>query len=294
MEIAIVQLGSWGDNINSTLMLEPIKKAHPGCTIEVHTTSLYQSAFRNNPHIDKITAYPCGSKTECFDLYNTIPIQVAAMGYDRVFTPAPILCLDRTSLRHPELGNNLICSFVRCLEEAGIEYDWPVRTVMQLEPDEVQNVDNWVSMAQIQLADHQTVLMEVQGESGQSFWNHTWTMAAVRHLMRRPRTNVIISRRDKTKEVVLLEKEFPKRVYWAGALSIRECAELYNRCDAFLSISSGLSNACNTNHCRQDLTWVETVNSPTVTSAPIRATGKVFWYENNIQAFLRTLARSGL
>lgn len=294
MKIAFVQLGSWGDCINSTLMLRPIRWAYPGCTLDVYTTTLYQSAFKNNPDIHRIVAEPCSSKTHCFDLYNTVPAAVRAMDYDKVFVPAPVLYDDRSSQKHPELGQNLICTFMRALEDEGIEYDWPVSTVMRLDKDEIHNVDNWISMAQIKLDGHCNVLMEVQGESGQSYWNHHWTLAVVRYLAARPYTNVVISRRDKTGEVAQLEKEFPKRVYWAGALSIRECAELYNRCQAFLSISSGLSNACNTDHCRRDVKWIETVNSPTVTSAPLYTEGKTFYYKNDIPAFVRMLAKSGL
>lgn len=298
MRIAFVQLGSFGDNINSTLMLPAIKRAYPDCVIDVHTTTLYQSAFKHNPFISQIIAHPCSSKTHCFDLYNTIPNEVKTQDYVKTFVPAPILCPDRTSLKHPELGNNLICSFMRALEEEGIEYDYPVKTTLKLDRDEIRNVDNWINMAQIQLVQHTTILMEVQGESGQSYWNHHWTLAVGRHLVARPYTNLIISRKDKTREVDQLEKEFPKRVYWAGALSIRECAELYNRCDHFISISSGLSNACNTDHCippdGDKRKWIEAVNSPTVTSAPLGTAGKTFFYENDTQKFIKLLRNRGL
>lgn len=294
MKIAFVQLGSWGDCINSTLMFPAIKKAYPNCILDVYTTTLYQSAFDNNPYISRIIPYPCHSKTHCFDLYNTVPADVKTKEYDKVLIPAPILCQDRTSRQHPELGNNLICSFMRCLEEEEIEYGFPLETSLQLTTEEVKKVDNWVAMAKINLSGHRNILMEVQGESGQSYWNHHWTLAVVRYLASRPYTNVIISRRDKTSEVAQLEKEFAKRVYWAGALSIRECAELYNRCDTFLSISSGLSNACNTNWCRKDIKWFEAVNSPTVTSAPIRSNGKVFFYQNDVMNYINVLKSHGL
>jgi hypothetical protein len=50
-----------------------------------------------------------------------------------------------------------------------------------------------------------------------------------------------------------------------------------------------LSNACNTNWGRKDVTWIETTNSPAATSAPIRREDKIFWHENNIDSFINML-----
>jgi hypothetical protein len=69
---------------------------------------------------------------------------------------------------------------------------------------------------------------------------------------------------------------------------------LYNRCTAFFSVSSGLSNACNTSHCRKDIKWIETVNSPSVTSAPLRTENKMFWYDNDVDRYIKMLASNGL
>lgn len=274
-------------------MLPAIKKHYGNCSIEVHTTTLYQSAFYRNPYVNRVVAHPANTKQQCFNLYNTVPIHVRKQRYDKVFVPAPILHpTKRNSLKHPEFGENLICTFMRVLEDNGIEYDWPVTTTLKLTKEEIQNVDNWLKKHSVTLDNHRSIIMEIHGESGQTFWNHAWTLAAGRYLLRDPYTQLFISRKDKTHDIDQLEKEFSvgkKRVFWTGPLSIRECAELYNRCQIFFSISSGLSNACCTDHCRTDKRWVETVNSPTVTSAPLRSEGKIFWYDNNINNFIKML-----
>ncbi len=295
MNIAFVQLGSFGDNINSTLMLSPIKKAFPNCNIEVHTTNLYASAFANNPHISKIITYGANTKAECFNLYNTIPQKVKAQRYDKVFVPAPILHQDRTSKKHPELGNNIICTFMRVLEDEGIEYDFPVQSIMHLTKDEIIGVDRWAERNNINFNHNyrRNVIMEVHGESGQTFWNHHWTLATSRHLMLKD-TNLFISRKDKTQDILQLEREYRGRVYCTNELTIRQCAELFNRCDMFFSVSSGLSNACNTNHCKTDVKWIETVNSPSVTSAPLRSSNKIFWYDNDIPKFIAMLSNNDI
>jgi len=299
MNIAFVQLGSWGDNINSTLMFRPIKNAFPDSNLEVHTTDLYASAFANNPLISRLVTYPANSKSECFNLYNTVPQQVRQHRFDKVFVPAPILHQDLTSRKHPEFGHNIICTLMRVLEDEGIDYDFPVKTILRLTHDEVSGVDTWLAANNVQLKDCRNILMEVHGESGQTFWDKHWTLAVGRHLLRNRRVNLFISRRDKTQEILQLEREFRPHfngfgARWVGGLTIRQCAELYNRCDTFMSVSSGLSNACNTDYCRTDLKWIETVNSSSVTSAPVRSDGKTFWYDNNLDQFLRMLVEHGL
>lgn len=294
MRIAFVQLGSYGDNINSTMMLKPIKDYWQGCTVDVHTTDLYAGAFHNNPYVDRLVDYHAATKSACFDLYNSVPRLVDGMKYDKVIVPAPILHpTRRNSLLHPEFGENIITTFMRVMEDNGIPYEFPVKTVLRLTPDEVHGVDAWLAGVKAQLGGKRNILMEVHGESGQTHWNPDWTTAVGRHLMKQ-RSNLFISRRDKTAEIARLEQEFPGHVYWAGGLSIRQCAELFNRCDLFMSVSSGLSNACNTDWCKTDIKWVEAVNSMTVTSAPVRKDGKIFWYHNDLPRFLKMLSDAGI
>lgn len=294
MNIAFVQLGSYGDNINSTMMLKPIKDAFPGCNIEVHTTDLYGSAFHNNPYVASIVEHHAANKTKCFDLYNTVPAAVAAQKYDKVFVPAPVLHPNRrNSLRHPEFGQNIITTFMRVLEDADIDYPWPVSTVLRLTNEEIDKARKWLSIGNRAMHPRK-ILMEVQGESGQTFWDPHWTRAVVRHLVSTKDTSVFISRRERTQEIKQLEVEYPHRVWWAGDLSLRECAEVYNNCGAFLGVSSGLGNVCNTDYCRKDTLWIEAMNSPTVNSAPLRSDGKVFWYANDVNAFINMLRERGL
>lgn len=304
MKVAFVSLGSWGDAINSTLMFKPIKRHFESidgvCSIEVHTTALYESAFHNNPYVNNIVCHqyqgkPVTRKQDCFALYNTVPDLVRKIGYDKVFVPAPILLpTKRNSLLHQEFGDNLICTFMRYLEDNGIDYQWPVETILRLTNSEIEAVNSWLKKQKVSLDNHFNILMEIHGESGQTFWNHNWTLAVSRHLMRKPSVNLFISRREKTADIAQLEIETNRKIKWVGELTLRECAELHNRCNAFFSVSSGLSNAANTNHCRKDLLWFEVVNDHTVTSAPLRTDNKVFWYKNDINAFTKMLAEKGL
>lgn len=287
-KIAIIQTGSWGDNINSTLMLPPIKKAYPDCIIDVYTSTLYGSAFYNNPYITNTIQHQANTKDEALHLALVIPDQLIGRGYDMIFSPHPMFNHGNwNSIQHPELGDNLICAWIRALEHAGISYEWPLETVLRLTNEETATVRNFINNIP-NIDNSRNILMEVHGESGQSFWTPQWTMDVCKYLLN-GQTNLFISRKNDSHDIQELKRIAPNSVFFVGHLSIRECAELFNHCQAFFSVSSGLSNACNTNWCKKDIKWFEVVNSPAVTSAPIRSSGKVFWYDNDITAFISML-----
>lgn len=292
--IAIIQTGSWGDNINSTLMFEPIKKHYNNqCMIDVYTSTYYASAFYNNPHIDKIIRYTARDKESSLHLTLTIPDTIRGRGYTRIITPHPMFNHECwSSSKYPELGENLIYAWVHALEREKIECPIPPISVMKLEPHEIQNVS--LFCRKIKMDSMRNILMECHGESGQTFWDHNWTMAVGQHLLKDPNTNLFISRRHTSSDIDNLTSIAPNRVHFVGGLSIRECAELFNKCQVFMSVSSGLSNACNTTWCKKDIKWIETTNSSVVTSAPIRREGKIFWHDNNITNFITMLLENGI
>lgn len=290
-KIAIIQTGSWGDNINSTLMLPPLHKKYPNCIIDVYTSTYFESAFHNNPLITNLIRHTADSKQSALHLTLTIPKNVENRGYDLVLAPHPMFNPDNwTSINTPSLGINIICAWIRALEHNDIPYKMPLETVLRLTTQEVHKVNRFCT-AIPKFNDRDNILMEVQGESGQSFWDHTWTMDVCKHLLQNPKVTIYISRKHDGSDVAELQQIAPGRIYFVGGLSLRECAELYNKCKAFFSCSSGLSNACNTNWCKNNIIWIETTNSPSVTSAPIRSSGKTFWHENDKPAFLHMLKK---
>lgn len=293
MKIGIIQTGCWGDNINSTLMLKPLKDKYPDSIIELHTSDLYANAFYNNPYIDKLIEHKASSKNQALglaiDLVKTLP-QIVNREYDFLINHHPLFDQNRTSSLHPELGVNLVYSWVRALEEYDIPYELPLETRLYLTQKEVDNAREYLGTI-----DHQNkrkVLMEVHGESGQSYWNPHWTNRTVHHLANDD-TVIFISRKVSGSDIEELKK-IHKNVHFVGHLSIRECAELFNHCDVFLSVSSGLSNACNTNWCKKDIKWVEAVNSITASSAAIRQVGKDYWFDNNLDGYINCLRKNGI
>ena len=284
MKIALIQTGSWGDNINSTLMLIPLKKKYPDACIEVHTSTIYETAFHNNPYINRIIAHPSIDKPTSIKL--ALAIAPRLTGYDIIFNPHPFYNPDkRSSIRHPELGSNIIYAWVRALEDHGIDYSLPLETILNLTPTEINKVDQFVAHIP-HFGNHRKNIMEISGESGQTFFNNTWAEAIITKLCTRGEM-VFISHKF---GIPALAQKFPTLCYNANTLSIRECAELFNRCYKFFSVSSGLSNACNSNWCKKDIEWVEIIKSASDSSAPIRSVGKVFWLEDDLNKFLKTIS----
>ena len=291
MKIAIIQPGCFGDNINSTLMLKPMRERYHDATIDVHTTTLYASAFDNNSLIDKVITYPASQKNEALNHVHTIPDKIKAGGYDLVVNPHPMINPDKwTSQTRPELDTNLICAWVRCLEDNGFRVPAKLDTILKLTDIEKQRA---ASLATRFGNSKRNILMEVGHESGQSFWAPDWTTMVGAHLLDGD-TTLFLSRKNDGHDIAQLRSRQPGKVHFVGDLTVRECAGLYDHCTHFFGVSSGLTNACNTSDRRADVQWIEVINSSVVSSAPVRSDGKIFWYENDIKAFLNMLKSRGI
>lgn len=286
--IAIIQPGSWGDNVNSTLMLKPLKKAFPNSQIDLYTAQSYYSAFDNNPYIDNAVIAQVTGKDVSLNYVNIYPTLLLHSKYQHIINASP--CINGGSWNsswNPQLGENLIFSWVNALERLNISYELPLETHLYLRQSEVDAVSRYLQSIG-SAVQRKMILMEVEGESGQSFWNPQWTHDVCRLLATSGYT-VFISKRETDPTLNHLVTSFPGSIFFVGHLSIRQCAELFNHCYAFISISSGLSNACNTNWCKKTGKWIELVNSEVCSSMPVRREGKVFWHDNNLSRFIKEL-----
>lgn len=282
MRIAIVQGGAWGDNINSTLMLRPILDKYPNCTIDVHTSTKYGNAFDNNPYITNIIRHQTHDKNSSIDIARTLPTSISSK-YDIVVAPHPMFRPGKwNSVKNPHLGENLILSWVRQLEELEIEYN-EIETVLRLTDSEKEIADQFITT----LPNNKNVLMEIHGESGQTFWDHNWTITVGEYFCKKG-YNLLISNLDNRADIKHLTTRY-NNAKWVGGYTIRQCAQIFNYCHIFISVSSGLSNACNTNWCKKDIKWFEVVNSLPCSSCVLRSDGKIFWHENNHNRFIQML-----
>lgn len=285
-KIAIIQGGAWGDNINSTLMLKPLKEHFGDAIIDVHTSNLYASAFGNNPYINKLIQHNAVSKNDAINIANTVPAMLHESNYDIVSAPHPMFNHEKwSSIKHPEWGCNLIFAWVRALEDLGVPYG-ELETILQLTEHEKNRADQFIDKLP---KNRKNVLMEIHGESDQTPWDPHWTVIVGEYLCAR-NCNLLISHKDFRGDIAKLRDKSRSQIHWVGEYSIRECAQLFNRCDTFISVSSGLSNACNTNWCKSASTkWIEVCNSRACSSAAIRDKDKIFWHNNDLEGFIKLL-----
>lgn len=286
MKIALIQPGSWGDNINSTLMFKPIHDHWPDAKIDVYTSTIFGSAFHNNPHISNLIETPANSKQEALHQLVTTPPLLKNRGYNIILNPHPMINPDKWTSTKNDYGTNLICAWIRALEDNNIPYDPKLETILKLNDLEVEKAERLYRTID---KSRPLTIMEITGESGQTFFNEVWLDQILNTLCTRNQ-NVAISNRTTNQLIEKYKKKYPHQVYFIGSLSLRECVVIFNKSSRFISVSSGLSNACNTNYAKKDIQWIEIINSPAVSSAPIRAEGKQFWYENNVQKFVQHLS----
>lgn len=283
-KIAIIQGGAWGDNINSTLMLIPLKNHFKDSIIDIHTSNIYGNAFDNNPYVDNVLKHKCHDKNDAINLAKSLPSKLQESNYDIISTPHPVFNHDKwSSAQHPEWGENLIFAWVRAIEDLSVPYD-KLETVLKLTDAEIKRANDKLNNIP---KDKKKVLMEIHGESGQTPWNPHWTKTVGSYLCDRGCV-LLISHKGMREDIKYLSDRYRSQIFYVGDLSIRECAEVFNNSDAFISVSSGLSNACNTNWCKKSVKWFEVVNSITCSSAAIRSDNKTFWHKG-LDGFIELL-----
>lgn len=285
-KIAVVSPGCWGDCINSTIMFKPIKD-HYGhdCQLDIFTSTKYHTAFINNPHINNLYQTDVTSKNDALNLVHVIK----PIGYDLVINSHPMINKTWSSNLNRTLGENLILAWVNCLEYNNIPYTLPLKSDLILTPHERSQADAFMSRIS---KGKGYVLMECEGESGQSFWNPIWTRDVILTLTKMGYITLVscIGQRDL---ITSLQLQTANKAIWVGSASIRTVAGIYDNCDAFISVSSGLSNACNTQQRRKVKHWFEVINSLTCSSNVVGTTEyKTFWHKNDVNEFCEHLTKT--
>lgn len=284
MKIAIIQPGCFGDNVNSTLMFKPIKDKYPTSEIDIFTAERYHQPFLLNPYINNIIKLPSKNKNDALNLIYTI----APSNYDLIIKSHPLINKTWSSHKHPELGENLILSWVNWLERHDINYDYPLKTDLILSEEEEKTAKEFLDKHIHPQDKKGIILIEAEGESGQSFWDWRWT-EKVTNTLHQMGYVVLINNVKEASVAQQLQLNHKNRTTWVGNLSLRTVTSIYDHCDCFISVSSGLSNACNTQQRSTKPKWIEVVNSLACSSNVVGSKEKLFWLENNLEKFINKI-----
>lgn len=281
MKIAVISPGCFGDCVNSTLTFAPLKSAYKNSILDVYTSTKYHTAFINNPYIDNLHQTKAEDKNSALNLVHVIK----PVGYDIIINSHPLINKMWSSHIHPELGENLILTWVNTLESYKIPYDLPLKTDLVLTDNETNQAKNFIDNVN---TGKRFVLLECEGESGQSFWNPGWTKDVVL-TMTKLGYIVLINCIQQRELATKLQLETANKAIWVGGASLRVVSGMYDYCDIFISVSSGLSNACNVQQRKPVANWIEVVNSLACSSNVIGSNKKTFWHQNDQNTFCSML-----
>lgn len=289
IDTAVVVMASWGDVVISTLVVRAIKEQRKDVHVTFYTSSACKGAVFNNPKIDKLEVIPA-NKAQAWGLQDKI-INKARQKHQLVITPWAGFTPQHewVPIDMPGTPHNFMWAYVRVAQLHGLVV--PIPPTLYLYPTETEQ-ERAKKFVESLVQRKRTVMMEIQAESAQSFWNPKWTRRIIPEIIKTygGDVTILISRGGgEPPEVTELKKKFKGQIYLLNEYSLREVSVIFNSCDVFVGLSSGTSNACHTHLCKKDIQWFEAINDRKWCSAPLRKEGKHFFFRNDPEGFAKLL-----
>lgn len=293
MKIAIVQLASWGDVVISTCIPRAIKKQKPGWHITYYTSSVCADALKGNPDIDETIVKDVKNRAEAFDVWGYVTEDAKKAKHSKVVVPwAGVLKpQDWRLLRKHDGPNNFMWAYPRMIQSLGLNFKSPIKTTLNLEAAEIKKAADFISS----LPKARMLMMEIEGKSGQTWWNDNWTTQTINMLRRTlKKFHLFISHGGPKPDAIksaCKENTPSQQVHYMDHFSIREMTALFEHCDTMFSVSSATANACMTNKRNIGKRWFELINNTCWDSQPMGSDGKHFFYQNDIKAYLSIVSK---
>ena len=237
-EIVIVNLGAFGDIINST----PIVKHYSmsGFRVTYVTRSKYTSVLKNNEFIDKIYCFDRnnGLNNMKLTLISQKLINTSFAKAAKIIYSAPYMAekyngtprSDLLSIIRDECSgiDKWLCDFV---------------PIIRLSKDEEKEAQDFYS----NLQKRKTILIEYEYYSHQSYLDHSHITKILENF--KENINVIFTGKNPPKEIDIYLKKFKKHniVHYSG--SFVSNAKLYNLCDLFIGCCSGITCLTSSDYC---------------------------------------------
>jgi len=237
LDFGIAIFHAAGDILNCTGILRQLKADHPTCRITWFTSERYRFALDHNPLIDELVTLegdPVALDQRIDELKGSRP-------WTRFFDPAPYRNYDK-------LPDGALLDLVRAA--AGVRWTVPSMPVVRLTVAEVAAARAyWQS-----LPEGPRILVETEFHSSQSPWKARSAFQMADALAGLDPCYVFTARNRPSYLDAFLARH-PKAVWCAEPF--RGNAELYNLCDAFIGVSSGISVLSLADWCRQDVLGIE-------------------------------------
>ncbi|HEX9081421.1 MAG TPA: methyltransferase domain-containing protein, partial [Holophagaceae bacterium] len=235
-----------GDVLNLTPVARQLKADHPGCRIVWFTSEACAPLLAGNPYIDELVALPGAPKA----LDAELPRLQASRPWTRFLAPAPYLNYDKSP------GGSLWDLYRAA---PGLRWTEGLEPVLVLDPEEVRRAEAWWSS----LPPGPRILVEWEFTSEQSRFDEAAAFEMAARLADLDPLFIFSGRR--------LPDHFDRFAARHRAIGCTEPFRLnavfYNRCDAFIGVSSGLTALSGSTACRSDVPSVEYVRGEHWSSA---------------------------
>ncbi len=228
-----------GDVLNLTPVAHQLRADHPGAQITWFTSAGCEPALRLNPDIDELVVLEGDWKA--------LDDGIAALMHSRPWThflsPAPYFNYDKAP------GGSLWDLYRAA---PGLTWTMPMVPVLVLSEAEKIEAESWWET----LDRGPRILVECDHRSQQS----TWALATVDLVWEilKPLDPLFVITSARELDEVSRFAKLGARVVHCG-LPWRLNAEFYNRCDAFIGVSSGISALSGSTACRVDVPSIEFV-----------------------------------
>lgn len=284
MDLAIVQLASWGDTILSTCLPRAIKEQRPDWHITYYTSSACASAVHNNPDIDKLEVIPA-TRAEAFEIWNDVVSDAKRRHSKVVQTWAGKRPREEWQLINKKTKRNFMWSAPRCIQELGLKFSQPLVNYIYFTPDEELRARNKLKS----IPYGPRILLEVEAFSKQTQFTLNWLKPMFSTICKQlgGATQFLVSIGRKIEHLERLSQRF--NITTLDDLSIREVALLIDDCVGFLGVSSGTSNACHHQHRKRQVVWCEAVNHTDWCSAPYGGDKNI--HLGGLDGYLKLLAK---
>jgi len=233
-----------GDVLASTPIAKQLKADDPGCRIVWFTSEAGEVAVRHNPYIDELVVLP----GDQYQLDQEFRALADSRPWKRFFTPAAYLNYDAIpggSIFNPK---GTIFGIVK--KAAKLHWTVPFVFPFRLDTEEIAAARNFLNG----LPEGLKILVETDYRSEQSPWRDDWNFDLL-DAFRELNPIFIFTSKDIPPFFEAFQQRYAQ-TFWCN-LPYRLNAELFNHCDAFVGVSSGVSCLTYSDYCRTDIPRIE-------------------------------------
>ncbi|MFN8391586.1 MAG: hypothetical protein U0136_14955 [Bdellovibrionota bacterium] len=244
VEYGIAVFHNIGDVLCATPIAKQLKIDEPNCRVTYFTSTPGEAVLRENPYIDEIVTLP----GDPLQLDREIEGLKALRPWKRFFTPAAYMnyeAIPGGSIYQPK---GTVFGIVKAA--AGLHWTIPFIFPFRLTEEEQHQARAFWNT----LPAGPKILVETDYRSEQSPWTDDYNF------------QMLDAFRDLDPVFVFTSKVRPRffesfvslypRAYWAD-VPFRLNAELFNLCDAYVGVSSGISCLTYSDYCRTDVPRIE-------------------------------------